>query len=139
VLMQTLEIVRLSLIHFGIGLLPFAYIGLFLGLYLHWSRGLGGRVLGWQGINSIIWLGGTVMSVVKVVGLDKEGIDGREGSNYPVSDQVIDVAVMAGVYAVLDCLDVGLDVWRVHRRTNMEEMGSFGSGSLVQEEPWVTK
>ena len=55
--METLEIVRLSLIHFDIGLLPFAYVGLLLGATLYWTRGAQGRVWGWQGINGVIWLG----------------------------------------------------------------------------------
>ena len=113
--MQTLEIVRLSLIHFGIGLLPFSYVGLLLGLALHWSRGFQSRIRFWQAINAVIWVGGMIMAVVKVVGLVKEGINGRKGSKYPVSDQVIDVAVIAGVYAVIAVLEGVLDVWRAHR------------------------
>lgn len=103
--MQTLEIVRLSLIHFGIGLLPFTYVGLLLGAALHMSEGFHGRIPGFQGINTIIWLGGMVMNVVKVAGLARAGINGRKGSKYPVSDQVIDVAVIAGVYAVIGVLE----------------------------------
>jgi hypothetical protein len=105
VLMHTHEIVRLSLIHFSIGFLPFGSVPLLLGLSLHCSQGFGGQIREWQGINGIIWLGGAVISAVKVVELDKEEIDGRTGSRYPVSDKVIDVAVMGGVYAVLGCLE----------------------------------
>lgn len=72
------------------------------------------------------------MSVVKVVGLVKMGIDGRKGSKYPVSDQVIDVAVMAGVYAVIGILEVVLAFWRVRRGRRQGE--SMGSGSSVQQE-----
>lgn len=120
--MVTLEIVRLELIHFGIALLPFAYAGLLLGGYLHWSEGIGGRVRGWQAINWVVWVGGCVMTAIKVVGLNNvgdrfSGGEGkRKGSKYPLSDQVIDVAVMAGVYAVLGLLEVGLGLWRVKRR-----------------------
>ena len=113
--MQTLEIVRLSLIHFGVGLLPFAYVGLLVGAALHWTNGIGGRVRGWQGVNGVMWVGGIVMSVLKAVGLSKLGISGRKGSKYPVSDQFIDVAVMAGVYAVVALLELGLAVWRARR------------------------
>ncbi|TVY53107.1 hypothetical protein LSUE1_G010173, partial [Lachnellula suecica] len=90
ILMQTLEIVRLELIHFGIGLLPFTYVGLLLGALLHFSEGVRGRVRGWVALNAVLWLGGMAVCVVKVVGLVKEGINGRKGSKYPVSDQVID-------------------------------------------------
>lgn len=76
------------------------------------------------------------MSVVKAVGLVKQGITGRKRSDYPVSDQVIDVAVMAGVYAVVGVLEVLLDVWRV-RRSGKGEVESVGSGSpVVREEAW---
>ena len=122
--MQTLEIVRLSLIHFGIGLLPFAYVGLIIGGALHWSNGVQGRIQTWQGINAVIWLGGTAMSVVKVVGLVKEGINGRKGSKYPISDQTIDVAVVTGVYAVIGMLEVILGLWRMNRGRRCESLGT---------------
>lgn len=129
--MQTLEIVRLSLIQIGIGLLPFAYVGLIIGGALHWSNGVQGRIKTWQGINAVIWLGGTAMTVAKVVGLVKEGINGRIGSKYPISDQTIDVAVMAGVYAVIGMLEVVLGLWRV---IGGRRCGSLGTASLVQQE-----
>lgn len=110
ILMQTLEIVRLSLIHYGIGLLPFTYVALILGAALHWTKGFRGRVTFWKGINMLLWVGLMIMSIVKVVGLDYGGIGGRKGSKYLVSDQVIDVGVIAGVYAVIAVLEVIL--WR---------------------------
>lgn len=67
------------------------------------------------------------MCVIKVVGLTKEGINGRKGSKYPISDQVIDVAVMAGVYAVIAVLEAVLGVWRSKRRQRRE--GSLQSGT----------
>ncbi|OAA75609.1 hypothetical protein LEL_07597 [Akanthomyces lecanii RCEF 1005] len=118
ILMHTLEIVRLSLIHFGIGLLPFAYVGLLLGAGLHWSRGGGGggaggrrRIPAWLIVNTVVWLGGMTTSVVKVVGLDRES-DPRKGSKYPMSDQVLDVAVIAGVYGVIAALELVTWLWR---------------------------
>jgi heme/copper-type cytochrome/quinol oxidase subunit 1 len=124
--MQTLEVVRLELIHFGITLLPFVYVGLLIAGYLHWSEGISGRVRGWQGINAVVWIGGVVMSAVKVVGLSKEGITARKESKYPMSDQVIDVAVMAGVYAVIAILEMVLGFWRALRRVSSRE--SVGAG-----------
>ncbi|KAG0645975.1 hypothetical protein D0Z07_7918 [Hyphodiscus hymeniophilus] len=139
ILMQTLEIVRLSLIHFGIALLPFTYVGLILGGFVHWSKGLRGRVRAWQAVNGLVWVGGVIMSVVKVVGLVKMGINGRKGSKYPVSDQVIDVAVMAGVYAVIGMLEVVLGVWRA-RRATLDEAESVRSGSPAQQtQIWAGK
>ena len=63
------------------------------------------------------------------------GIHGRKGSKYPVSDQVIDVAVMAGVYAVIGILEVVLGVWRVRRgRAGGGEGESVGSRSPGKHE-----
>lgn len=67
------------------------------------------------------------MCVVKVVGLSNEGINGRKGTKYPISDQVIDIAVMAGVYAVIAILEAVLGVWRAKRREKGRE-GSSRSG-----------
>jgi hypothetical protein len=128
ILMQTLEIVRLELLHFGIGLQPFAYVGLILGALLHWSEGAKGRIRGWQAINGVVWIGGVVMSAIQVVGLSKEGIKGRKGSKYPISDQVIDVAVMAGVYAVVAILELVLVFWRTSRRARGQKENTPQSG-----------
>ena len=136
--MMTLEIVRLELLHFKIGLLPFTYVGMILAGVLHWSEGAKGRIRGWQGINGVVWIGGIVMSVVQVVGLSKEGINGRKGSKYPISDQVIDVAVMAGVYAVVAILEVVLGFWRALRRASARRASSPQSGmSPVMEQTRV--
>jgi len=128
ILMQTLEIVRLELIHFGIGLVPFGYVGLAIGAALHWTEGANGRIRGWQGVNALLWIGGAVVSVVKVVGLSREGITGRKGSKYPISDQVIDIAVMAGVYSVLMILEMVLGFWRALRRARSQREESDASG-----------
>jgi len=136
--MQTLEIVRLELIHFGIGLLPFVYVGLLAGGLLHWSEGAQGRIRGWQGVNGVVWIGGVVMCVIQVVGLSKEGINGRKGSKYPISDQVIDVAVMAGVYAVVAILEMVLGFWSALRRARGSRE-SVESGSPVPAAEWVGK
>lgn len=132
--MQTLEIVRLELLHFGIGLLPFSYVGLLLGAALHVSSGVRGHIRAWQVVNAVLWLGGMAVSVVQVVGLDNEGINGRKGTKYPVSDQVIDVAVMAGVYAVIALLELGLGVWNVKRNGGRRESLKSGIGGVRQHE-----
>jgi heme/copper-type cytochrome/quinol oxidase subunit 1 len=126
--MQTLEIVRLELLHFGIGLQTFTYVGLILGALLHWSEGASGRIRGWQAINGVVWIGGVVMSAVQVVGLSREGINGRKGSKYPINDQVIDVAVMAGVYAVVMILELVLVFWRASRRARSQKENTPQSG-----------
>jgi uncharacterized membrane protein len=139
ILMETLEIVRLELLHFGIGLQPFAYVGLIMGGLLHWSKGLMGRVRGWQAINAVLWVGGCVMTIVQTVGLVKEGIHGRKGSKYPVEDQVTDVAVMAGVYAVVAILEVVLSLWRVKRAQKGEGESVASESPNAQGEAWGMK
>ncbi|TVY41991.1 hypothetical protein LOCC1_G006507 [Lachnellula occidentalis] len=134
ILMLTLEIVRLELLHFGIGLLPFAYVGLLLGAGLHASEGFRGHIRGWQAINGVLWIGGMVVSVVQVVGLDNEGINGRKGTKYPVSDQVIDIAVMAGVYAAIALLEVGLGLWNAKRDGGRRESLKSGVGGVAHHE-----
>ena len=79
------------------------------------------------------------MSAVQVIGLKQQyGYDGRKGSKYPVSDQILDVAVMAGVYAVIALLEIVLVVWSGKRRTSAlrserGEMGAFEYGRGVSE------
>jgi hypothetical protein len=113
--MQTLEIVRLCLINFGIGLLPFEYVALIFGLVIHATDGLRGRVRRsvWKGLNTFLWFGLMVVTVVKTVGLVKMENRGayRTNSKYPMSDQIIDVAVMAGVYLAIALLEVWLGLW----------------------------
>jgi hypothetical protein len=136
--MQVLEIVRLELLHFGIGLLPFTIVGLIMGALLHWSEGVRGRIRGWQTINAVVWIGGVVMSAVQVVGLIKEGINGRKKSKYPISDQVIDVAVMAGVYAVVGILELVLGLWRASRRSRSAREKS-GMSPVMETSEFVGK
>lgn len=113
--MQTVEIVRLSLIYYGIALLPFSYVGLIIGIILHATNGVRGRIEGWmwKGANTILWIGLLTVGVVKTSGLVKMENNGiyRTGSKYPMSDQVIDVAIMAGLYLVIAILEIWLGFW----------------------------
>lgn len=67
------------------------------------------------------------MNVVQTTGLvymEDNGVR-LKSSKYPVSDQVIDVAVMAGVYLAITMLEVALAVWKGRReRVVMEEESS---------------
>lgn len=114
--MQVLEIVRLSLINFGIGLLPFTFVALLFVLASHlivsFRRMLEPTLV--VAANTFVWTGLMVMEIVKLVGLVYEqdkGID-RTGSKYPTNDQLTDVSVMAAVYLLLIVGEVGLAVWR---------------------------
>lgn len=77
--------------------------------------------------NMVIWVGGVAVCIVQALGLGKQGFhgtEGRVGSKYPVSDQVIDVGVMAGVYAVIGLLEAVI-LWtkpRVKEEEDGEEM-----------------
>lgn len=108
--MCVLEIVRLSLAHLGIGLLPFTFFTLIAAAAMHFTNGLGGRVFGWKYLNMAVWIALAVTNAVKVAEETKEGTGARKGSKYPESDEITDVSVMIGVYAVLVILEGSLKV-----------------------------
>ena len=109
-LMCILEIVRLSLAHLGVGLLPFTFVTLITAAAVRFTKGLGGRIFGWRYLNLAVWIALAVTNGVKVAEETKEGLDMRKGSKYPVADEVTDVSVMIGVYAVLVVLEASLRV-----------------------------
>lgn len=110
-LMCILEIVRLSLAHLGIGLLPFTFVTLIVAAALHFTNGLRGSISGWRYLNSAAWIALAVTNGVKVAEETKEGTGARKGSKYPVTDEMTDVSVMIGVYAVLCILEGSLRVY----------------------------
>ena len=110
ILMCILEIVRLSITHLGVGLLPFTIVALITAAAVRFTKGLGGRIYGWRYLNIALWIALAVTNGVKVAGETKEGTGARKGSKYPVSDEITDVSVMIGVYAVLTLLEVSLSV-----------------------------
>ncbi|RDW85411.1 hypothetical protein BP5796_03736 [Coleophoma crateriformis] len=131
-LMAILEIVRLAILEFGIGLLPFILVGLLLGAALHLVNPVV-RLGNWEFINAIVWLGGIIMSIIQCVELSQlpGGALGRKGSKYPVSDQIIDVGVMAGVYALLLILEAVIGSWR--RKLYAEEVARVNAKGIVVE------
>lgn len=105
--MCVLEIVRLSLAHLGVGLLPFTFVTLLVAGALRVTRGLKGRMVGgWRWATVGVWIALAVANGVKVAEEVKEGAGTRKGSKYPEADEITDVAVMVGVYAVLMVLEV---------------------------------
>lgn len=108
--MCILEIVRLSLAHLGIGLLPFTIVTLITAAAVRFTDGVRGRILGWRYLNLAVWTALAVTNGVKVAEESKEGTGARKGSKYPVSDEMTDVSVMIGVYAVLFLLEGSLKV-----------------------------
>lgn len=106
--MCVLEIVRQSLAHLGIGLLPFTFVALIAAAVVRFAKGLRGKIYGWRYLNLALWIALAVTNGVKVAEETKEGAGARKGSKYPVVDQVTDVSVMIGVYAALAFLEVSL-------------------------------
>ena len=110
ILMCILEIVRLSLARLGIGLLPFTFVTLITAAVVRFTKGLGGRTAGLRYVNVAAWIALAVTNGVKVAEETKEGLGARKGSKYPVADEVTDVSVMIGVYAVLVLLEISLGI-----------------------------
>ena len=107
-LMCILEIVRLSLANLGIGLLPFTFVTLITAAVARFTKGLGGRIVALRYVNVAAWIALAVTNGVKVAEETKEGVGARKGSKYPVADEITDVSVMIGVYAVLALLEISL-------------------------------
>jgi hypothetical protein len=107
-LMCVLELVRLSLAHLGIGLLPFTFVSIIVAGALRLTKGLQGRVRGWRWANLALWVALAIMNGVKIAEEVKEGTGMRKGTKYPVVDELTDVSVMIGVYTVLGILEVCL-------------------------------
>lgn len=110
--MCTLEIVRLSLTHLGIGLLPFTLVALITAAAVCFSSGLKGRIPVYRYLNLALWIALAIVNGVKIAEERKEGVGGREGSKYPVRDEITDVAVMVVVYTVLAGLEIALRGWK---------------------------
>ena len=77
---------------------------------VRFTAGLGGRIRGWNVLNIALWIALAVTNGVKIAEETKEGTGARKGSKYPVADEITDVAVMVGVYAVLASLEVILSL-----------------------------
>ena len=105
ILMCILEMVRLSLTHLGIGLLPFTFVTLVAAVAVRFTKGFGGRIIGWNYLNLAVWIALAITNGVKIAEERKEGTGARKGSQYPVGDEITDVSVMIGVYAVLVILE----------------------------------
>jgi hypothetical protein len=117
--MCILEITRLALADLGIGLLPFTPLAILIAGFLHhFSPSLSpssryakprrlGRLGRWtRGVNGALWVGLMAVSVVKIVEETREGVGTRAGTKYPMSNEVVDVGLMVGLYAVLAGLEV---------------------------------
>lgn len=104
--MVSLQIARLATAMLGVGLLPFTYAGVLLALATHilFDSKLA------RGLNMLYWIMLLTTMALLVAALADEGSDSRNGiypiDQYKVSDEIIDVAVMIGVAAVLCLLEI---------------------------------
>ena len=62
----------------------------------------------WRWLNLGLWIVLAATNSVKIVQEVKEGTNARKGSKYPVVDELTDVSVMVGVYAVLALIEARL-------------------------------
>ncbi len=108
ILMCVLENVRLSLAHLGIGLLPFTFASIVAAGILRLTKGLQGRVRSWRWANLALWIALAITNGIKIAEEVKEGTDNRKGTRYPAVDELTDISVMIGVYAVLAIFEVCL-------------------------------
>ncbi|TLS25271.1 hypothetical protein PpBr36_07090 [Pyricularia pennisetigena] len=114
--MQLLEVGRLVAANLGVALLPFATAGTVLVIAV---RGLSDETLPLQrsaamAASVVFWTLGMCMAAVKVAALTRFMGDPEEGgvspqarqsTAYPVVDQIIDNAVLVGLYALLAVLE----------------------------------
>ncbi|KAH0537642.1 hypothetical protein FGG08_005593 [Glutinoglossum americanum] len=101
--MLSVEIARLVLADFGVGLLPFLYVAYLVALVLRWRRSMWRSEWKWCGV--ALWVMLIVVGVVKIIGEIKEGVNTRKGTKYPMSDQVTDVGVDIGLWFLLAGLE----------------------------------
>lgn len=93
-----------------------------------------------------VWVGLLVVSCVKVAGLgmmmDMNGEDKgleRPGSKYPLSDQVIDVAVSTALYAIIAILEVVLGVWMGGKQSRRANSATTEEERIVKADTGMTQ
>ncbi|GAC93929.1 hypothetical protein PHSY_001497 [Pseudozyma hubeiensis SY62] len=98
-LMNILQIVRLALANRGVGLLPFNLAGILIVLVLMHLRSASPPA-----VSLTIWSFWTLLvafTSVALGGMGKlKGVEDRLGTEYLLSDEMIDVGVQVGLYAV---------------------------------------
>ncbi|KAK7049808.1 hypothetical protein VNI00_005238 [Paramarasmius palmivorus] len=103
--MALLEIGRLVVDDLGVGLLPITPVAFFLVLYILWhERRVRTRAMSY--LLSGYWLFLCIVFIVKTVRLRVLEQHESAKSKYPASDQLLDNAVMAGLFAVFFCAEI---------------------------------
>ena len=103
--MCSLEIARLIKADLGIGLLPFTFVSLLVAAILRVTSWPEKKITYWSWVNVGLWVALAATNSVKLAEQVKEGLHTRKGSQYPESDEFIDVTVMVALYVVLALLD----------------------------------
>lgn len=119
--MLSLIIARMSVAQLGIGLLPFTYVSFLLAAGFHAYIGLGrvrqrtdvaarSQRRTMQALNVIFWLAQICVLSIEIAVLagegDRHGHRSGQQSQYPISDEITDVAVVIGVACVLIVLEI---------------------------------
>lgn len=114
---QLLEMARLTQARLGVAMIPFSVVGALLavasvaaGERLPTRRATAGAAA------AVFWAVGAAVAAAKAGALqrflgDEEGSTGplaRQGTMYPVADQMVDNAALAGVYAALTAVELVL-------------------------------
>lgn len=135
-----LQIVRLALADRGVGLLPFNLAGILIVLVLMHVRTPDGVAV--STVCLAFWSLLITFTSVALAGMGKlEGIEDRKGTEYLLSDEMIDVGVQVGLYAVfwvVEALRVlhrlttarkqALGTARLHEQPGSEALGTTQSG-----------
>jgi hypothetical protein len=130
ILMESVEVGRLEQINYGIGLLPFVYVGCLLAAAQHLTRHAWGRLLGWQVASVIFWAMSIAVAVAKIVALNKLPDTEeyrRDSGPYSVFHQLNDINILMAFYIILLITEITLLLWKPWGATTrthvVEEVG----------------
>ncbi|KAJ7773267.1 hypothetical protein B0H16DRAFT_1714162 [Mycena metata] len=120
--MTILELVRLALEQFGVGLLPFNTIGLICAFVVLLRERKSGRTRRTLAILAVYWFFLTIFEAIKVARLhtlEELNPTTTKTSQYPSSDWFLDNAVMLALYFIFFCGET-VNLVLMRRQRNME-------------------
>ncbi|KAF8206477.1 hypothetical protein K438DRAFT_477410 [Mycena galopus ATCC 62051] len=121
VAMTILELIRLVLESFGVGLLPVNTIGLLCVFFVLWRERNAGRTRMTLGILAVYWFFMTIFETIKVARLhtlEQLNPTTIKTSQYPSSDWFLDNAVMLALYFIFFCTECVTLVLSRHQKTD---------------------
>ncbi|SPO25056.1 uncharacterized protein UTRI_01573_B [Ustilago trichophora] len=129
-LMNILQIVRLALADRGVGLLPFNLAGILIVLVLMHARAPDSSAV--SSTVLAFWAMLLTFTSVALGGLGKlSGVEDRQGTEYLLSDEMIDVGVQIGLYAVF----LIIEATRLVKRLVAIRQESRGNARLPEHGP----